>query len=445
MRSLVMDSQVSTALEYYATDATVTNTDGQIIWASPIDKKYQEVADTINELFKTWKINSYARDHILELATIGNLYIPTTDMYKTQVGGYARKNIALDNNTIPDPIFDIVPSYNIPPESVVHLFKNGKDEGYIMNPDDTTTEYLRYPPQSIIHFSLGGLLGQYTINVTDTSGNVESYDIKFAKPLMDRALQPTQTLSLLEDALLLSSLSRVVKFINVACGSTEESEQRDALLAIKDAIEQQMSLNTMSGDTQSFVNPQSPNNLIYIPMVNGNPAVTITDLNMADATESDSKLLDHYQNKKLSVLGIPKEAMNFSSNEGLGGAGNVMSQRSALYANSLQRIETAYIEGWTDALNKLFIARNMSGFVDKFKLNMQPIVTQMSTVVSEKRDSAVSQASAIIDMLKSLGITDNKVYLEAIREALKEVFPQMSADAITWSADVSEGGGDGGF
>ena len=45
MRALATDSQINTALNYYATDATTTNSSGQIIWATPSDPKYQEVAD----------------------------------------------------------------------------------------------------------------------------------------------------------------------------------------------------------------------------------------------------------------------------------------------------------------------------------------------------------------------------------------------------------------
>lgn len=441
MRALARDSQISTALSYYATDATTTNTDGRIIWAVPVSKERKDVADIVNKLFQRWKINSYARDHILELATIGNLYIPTTDLYKTDSRHIRRSGIALDNNTIPDSGFDIVPSYKIPPEDIVHLYKQGLPEGYILQPDDNSTSYIRYPESSVIHFSLGGLLGDYTFDVMGSDGNPETYDIKFAQPLMERAVQPTQTLSLLEDALLLSSLTRVVRFINVECGSENEEEQRNALMMIKDAIEQQLSVNTASGDTQSFVNPQSPNNLIYLPKINGQDPISITDLNMAESNDSDNKLLEHYQDKKLSVLGVPKEAMNFSSNEGLGGAGSVLSQRSALYANSLQRLETAYMEGWTDAINKYFIARNMSGFVDQFKLQMQPIVTNMSTVVSERRDSAVNQATQLVDLMKSLGIEDDEVYKKIIQESLKESFPQAGSEVMTWKMNVKDSGG----
>lgn len=442
MRALSRDSQINTALSYYATDATTTNTDGQIIWATADEKSNQEIADIINDLFAKWDINSYARDHILELATIGNLYIPSTDFYKDDQTPQSQMGVALDNNTIPDTDYDIVPSTKIPPEDIVHLYLRGKPSGY-MYQDTEESKYITFPESSVIHFSLGGLLGDYTLDVRDSkNGEDVSYDIKFASPLMDKAVQPTQTLSLLEDALILSSLTRIVRFINVECGNAEEEEIQDVLQEIKDAIEQQLSINTASGDVQSFVNPQSPNNLIYLPKINGQDAISITDMNMSEATEQDSKLLQYYQDKKLSVLGVPKEAMNFSSNEGLGGAGSVLSQRSALYANSLQRLATAYISGWTDAINKYFIRKNMSGFVGKFRLHMNPIVTTQSTITFEKRDAAIAQAASLVELLKSMNVTNNKNYLEALTEILSEAFPQMGADAMTWKIDpsIDEGG-----
>lgn len=442
MRALATDGQISTALSYYATDATVVNSANQIIWATSKDNR--DVADIINDLFKKWKVNSYARDHILELATIGNLYIPTTRLYvdnkRRDVG---TRSFGLDTNSITDKNFDIVASYKIPPEDIVHIYKQGVDMGYILNPEDKANIYELYPPESIIHFSLGGLLGDYTVDTQEADGSEQTYDIKFATPLMAQAVQPTQTLSLLEDALLLSSLIRTVKFINVDCGDTEETEIKNSLQQIKDAIEQQLSLNTGSGDVQSFVNPQSPNNLIYLPKVNGNDAISITDLNMSDSTENDSKLLDHFQDKKLSVLGVPKEAMNFSSNEGLGGAGSVLSQRSSLYANCLQRLKTAYIEGWTDAINKYFIARGMSRLVDKFDLHMAEIITTQSTITFEKRDAAIGQAQNIVQLLKDLGVANADKYKDALVEVFSEVLPVTSAGVQNWDVDVTESeGGD---
>ena len=247
MRALARDSQISTALSYYATDATTTNTSGQIIWATGKTDKNKDTADIINQLFERWNINRYARDHILELATIGNLYIPTTEFYRNKSPA-RRKGVALDHNTVEDDLYDIVPSTKIPPEDIIHVWRRGVPYGFVHQPSDGK-EFRQdvYPESSIIHFSLGGLLGDYTIQGKNSDGSEEDYDIQFATPLLAQATQPTQTLSLLEDAMVLSSLNRTIKFIGVECG-TEEEEIRDSLQQVKDSIEQQLSLNTASGD-----------------------------------------------------------------------------------------------------------------------------------------------------------------------------------------------------
>ena len=443
MRALARDSQISTAMTYYATDATTPNSAGEIIWATPIEPKYQQVADIVNECFKRWNINNYAYDHILELATVGQFYMPTTEMYRGAGVHQKRELMSLDDNTLVNADYDVIPSYMIPPEDVIHLWWRGQAQGYVYQTDSSDnvfsgSEVISYPESSIIHFSLGGLLGKYHIAAKTSDGEDRDYDIQFAEPLMSNAVQPTQTLSLLEDANVLSSLSRAVKFINVECGDLgDEEEIAVHLQMIKDKIEQQLALNTSTGDAQSFVNPQSPNNLIYLARINGQDAISVTDLNMAETTDSDNKLLDYYQNKKLSVLGVPKEAMNFSSAEGLGGAGAVMSQRSALYANRLMRLETAYKNGWRDALNKYFESRNMNGFKDKFILNMNPIITNMDQVLFEKRDASIGQAQNIVNVMKTLGVENADDYKQAITEILMQAFPQTGSAVGTWDLNVS--------
>lgn len=448
MRALAEDSQISTALSYYATDATTTNSSGQIIWAVPKTADDKEVADIVNDLFKRWKVNMYARDHILEIATYGNLYLPTTDMYKTIIDE-KQVSVALDNNTIVEDDFDIVPSIQIPPEDILHLWKEGQPHGYAYKPEqdqkhNQISTTVLYPEDSIIHFSLGGLIGKYTIELPDQNSDLVSYDIQFAEPMLSRAIQPTRTLSLLEDAMLLSSMLRVIKFINVDCADADEEDIVPILETIKNTIEQQIALNTNTGDMQSFVNPQAPNNLIYLPKVNGQDPISILDLNMAEANETESKLLDYYQNKKLSVLGVPKEALNFSSAEGLGGAGNVMSQRSAIYANSLARLETAYTEGWTSAINAYFTRKGMSGLCDTFILKMNPIVTNLSTINFDKRDSALNQASMLIELMKSIKVKGKSNYAEALTEVLSEVFPELGTNISGWPMSPEDAGDEGG-
>ena len=71
---------------------------------------------------------------------------------------------------------------------------------------------------------------------------------------------------------------------------------------------------------------------------------------------------------------------------------------------------------------------------------MQPIITLQSTVQFEKRDSALSQATQLVDMLKNLNVTDKSDYLNSLGEILSEVFPQIGSDVLSWKINPSEEG-----
>ena len=77
---------------------------------------------------------------------------------------------------------------------------------------------------------------------------------------------------------------------------------------------------------------------------------------------------------------------------------------------------------------------------------MNPIITVQSTVQFDKRDSAISQATSIVNMLKDLGVKEAGNYTTAITEILTEVLPQTGAAANEWKLDLNaEGGAPGGI
>jgi hypothetical protein len=129
--------------------------------------------------------------------------------------------------------------------------------------------------------------------------------------------------------------------------------------------------------------------------------------------------------------------MNYSSNEGLGGAGSVMSQRSALYANILTRIQQAYINGWKDAINMYFTRRGFKGFIDQFELHMSPIITTQSTIQFDKRDSTLSQAQQFVQLINDANVQNDGVRQEGLSEILTEAFPKLGASATGWVMPVS--------
>lgn len=85
----------------------------------------------------------------------------------------------------------------------------------------------------------------------------------------------------------------------------------------------------------------------------------------------------------------------------------------------------------------------MSGFVDKFVLNMNPILTNMDQILYEKRDGAITQAQNLIALMQQLGIENPSDYQKAITEILTQAFPQTGASVNNWDvkAPTGESGG----
>ena len=88
------------------------------------------------------------------------------------------------------------------------------------------------------------------------------------------------------------------------------------------------------------------------------------------------------------------------------------------------------------------VKSNLSGYVNEFDLHMNPIITQMSTVNFERRDSALTQATTVTELLKSLGITDESPYKKALTEILTEGFPDTAGDVNSWKVDLASEGGE---
>ena len=82
--------------------------------------------------------------------------------------------------------------------------------------------------------------------------------------------------------------------------------------------------------------------------------------------------------------------------------------------------------------------------VEGYVLNMQPIITALSTIISEKRDSAVNQASSLVQLLSDIKVSGNEPYLKALQEALKEEFPDLGSNIMSYNIHVADENNDGG-
>ena len=76
---------------------------------------------------------------------------------------------------------------------------------------------------------------------------------------------------------------------------------------------------------------------------------------------------------------------------------------------------------------------------------MNPIITQMSTVSAERRDSALTQATTAVELLKSLGVEDANSYKQALTEILTESLPGIGSNVNSWSIDTKANAEEGGM
>ena len=69
---------------------------------------------------------------------------------------------------------------------------------------------------------------------------------------------------------------------------------------------------------------------------------------------------------------------------------------------------------------------------------MTDIITDQSTLQFEKRDSAMSQAGAIVNLLKDLGVENADTYKTVLTEILLETLPVTSANVNSWDIDLEQ-------
>lgn len=50
--------------------------------------------------------------------------------------------VAIDNNSIPDNSFEVIPSTNILPEDIIHIWEQGVPQGYMYKPTEKFIIYM---------------------------------------------------------------------------------------------------------------------------------------------------------------------------------------------------------------------------------------------------------------------------------------------------------------
>ena len=469
--NLLSDATIAAAIEMYADDATQYNyRTGKVIWAESDNADIQKAC---NRLIDILRINDDAWSHVYALCTFGDVFLRLyrngdisdyAEMYDSAKKGQSVIRVKPKDGS--RKIEEYV-EYVDDPSTMYDLQEKNKTCGFVRVSGNTTensktagvytsiftqtvdiSDIDLYDATSFVHICLSGNIErkpELMTVVNSKTGAVSVYKVKTGKSILADAYEASQTVSLLEDSMLLNRLTKsaLIRILQIEVGNMPKSEAESVLRRVKNLIEQKIALNKQNGVVASYNSPGPMENVIYVPTKEGKGAITPTNLG-GDVNVKDIVDVDYFNNKKLSALKIPKQYLNYDAPEGLGN-GTSLTKLSSRYAHTIMRIQKAYITGITTLLNIIFADKGLD-YINKFTLKMVSPSTLEDTERDEQIQSRLDQASSIINLIQDL--VDEK--------GVKKVLEWLLSDYLSFSdiADIvkqygvnddsDQGSGDGG-
>lgn len=431
---MLKDATIAAAIEMYADDATQYDyKTGKIIWSESEDS---DITKATNRLIDVLGINDKAWNHIYALCTYGDVYLRLyrkgdesdySQLYGEHPGQTA---IRVKKEDASRPLEEYI-EYVDDPATMYDLQVRDKTSGYIrmfnQNVEQSSSMYSSlttktldvsdvniYDRKSFVHICLTGNISRNPELIAlhnDVDGSTQVYKVKTGKSVLADAYEPSQTVKLLEDSLMLSRVTKsaLVRILQIEVGNMPKTEVESLLRRIKNMIEQKMALNKQNGVVSSYNSPGPIENVIYVPTKEGKGVITSTNLG-GDVNIKDIVDVDYFNNKKLSALKIPKQYLNYDAPEGLGN-GTSLTKLSSRYAHTIMRIQNAYITGITNLLNLFFLDKGLD-YINKFTIKMVSPATIEDTERDELITNRLNQASDILNMIE--GKTDDRGIFETV-------------------------------
>ena len=110
-------------------------------------------------------------------------------------------------------------------------------------------------------------------------------------------------------------------------------------------------------------------------------------------------------------------------------------------------MQHAYEEGIKAAINTYFRKNNLEQYCDMFEIEMEAPIGPEDATKSDLANNAITRANDIIALLESLGITDSRIKIEAIRNQLDQIdsniYNIIRSEEITVEDTEADEGGPG--
>lgn len=438
------DPVIASALDIYASDVCEPNDLGQIIWAESDDEK---ALGMVNYLLRSMNVNKYAYEWVYSLIKYGDLYLrlyresdyeDTPKQKKSQL----KEDLVVKAYSKNDKYVNYLEMVKNP-AIMFDLTKHGKTYGYLktsnmflnMRDDqaNTFTSFINnykfnqddvelYEATEFVHGSLNDNVSRTSEEVTLTTSTDEgkivdsTYEIRRGQSILSNIFKVWRELSMLENSVLLNRLTKasILRVINVELGDTEPSNAKAVVQRVKQLIEQKTAIQ-QNRSLAEYTNPGPMENIIYMPVHEGKGAIT-TDQIGGDVTVGDLDDLKYWKKKIYAGLSIPGQYLADTEDSTGFNGGSSLSIISSKYAKNVKRIQNAFIQIITDAINLQLLERGVVDYIGRFNLKMQAPTTQEEKDRRDNESNAINNISSIMNLLDA--IETPSVKLEILKSLL---------------------------
>lgn len=483
--TMAQDATISAVLDIYAADACEPNDQGQVVWVTAEDER---VSKEVEHLLDAMRIDKNAFGWVYSLIKYGDLYLrlyreseyndPIFDTKKINAKEQLNENVIVKAYSKNDRYAEYM-EMNKNPAEVFELTRFGKTVGYIkthihkVDPDDTLGAAFSqfnytynfdlndvdvFSATEFVHACLEDNSGRTTEEVTITSGDddvTSTYSVRRGQSLLYDSFKTWRELTLLEDAVLLNRITKsaLVRIVSVNVGDMEKSDVRTLLQRIKQMIETKAAINVGKSITD-YTNPSAVENTIYVPVHGETGAISTQNLG-GDVNVGDLVDLDYWKNKLTGSLSIPKQYLGDTDDSTGFNGGTSLSLISSRYAKTVKRIQNAFIQAITDAINLLLFDRGLTEYINKFTIKMQQPTTQEEKDRKENMANTINTIQTLMGLLdlvedpilkltilKSLlsdAISDTTV-IQAIQDQIDMIEASNEENGETAEGELGEGG-----
>ena len=466
------DPSIAAVIETYAEDATEYNDRGEIVWCESDDP---EVAKYVTFLLQTMNVDKNAYQWMHSLVKYGDLYLRLfhSSDYKDDIFADEKQevnerkhlqehfvdNIIKEPEEEPQPLTEDVKAVAYSPsDKFVHylemvnnpaemfeLTRFGKTYGYIqaeINPtqlkkDTYTGTFLQkynfkrgdiklYDAMNFVHATLNESSSRVTEEIsifsdtdTDNTSAKYTYKVKRGQSLLYNVFKIWREMMLLENAMLLNRITKssLVRILNIEVGDMPKEMIGPHLARIKQLIEQKSAINE-GQSLQEYTNPGPMENNIYVPVHGTQGTISMSQVG-GDVDVKGLADIDYFRDKLYGALKVPKQMFGFTEDGAGFNGGQSLSILSSRYAKTIKRLQNAFVQALTDAVNIMIIDKGLDNYINKFTIRMQAPTTQEELDRRDNMDGKVGVINNIMMLLSD--VQDEPTKLKILKALLATV------------------------